>query len=80
MSKPLELVDMCVLRQEIKLYSSGERVCIRFIGRAVARLGIEGGRDISQAGPDMFVTYGPVYWIRLAGGYARGPLLKRVSR
>ena len=24
--------------------------------RPVARLGVEGGRDISQVGPDMFVT------------------------
>ena len=27
-----------------------------YIYRPVARLGIEGGRDISQVGPDMFVT------------------------
>ena len=27
-----------------------------------ARLGIEGGRDISQAGPDMFVTLSKHFW------------------
>ena len=31
-----------------------------------ARLGIEGGRDISQAGPDMFVTlskhFSNIFW------------------
>ena len=46
-----------------------------------ARLGIEGGRDISQAGPDMFVTlskhFSNIFWgggggkIFLGGG---GPL------
>ena len=41
-----------------------------------ARLGIEGGRDISQAGPDMFVTlskhFSNIFWGGGGQNFSRG--------
>ena len=44
----------------------------RILNRPVARLGIEGVRDIFQAGPDIFVTLSKRFWKIFQGGGGGG--------